>query len=112
MAEKVVFRQDPMSRARRRDDTFKRVMIEDTRPVPPEQPASYRESLALALDVLRDRGGQGEDGPLSLAADKLRRDEQNNAEMVDTLVRAGYNDIPAQIDASVIRRLLGYATPR
>jgi hypothetical protein len=80
----------------------------DTRPVAPAAPVSYREALATGIELLYEPGGE----IIKLAAEKLRRDEQNNAEMVDTLVRAGYTDIPAQIDASVIRRLLGYVTPR
>lgn len=80
----------------------------DTRPVPPASPVAYREALATALERIPVHDPQ----PIKHAADKLRRDEQNNAEMIDVLVRAGYNDIPAQIDASVIRRLIGYITPR
>ena len=49
---------------------------------------------------------------LELAAQTLDRDEQNNAEMVDLLVRAGYHDVPARVDAKLIRRLLGYITPQ
>ncbi len=80
----------------------------DTRTVPPASPVSYREALARALELMWTPGNEN----TKLAAEKLRRDEQTNAEMVDELVRAGYTDTPAQIDASVIRRLLGYITPR
>jgi hypothetical protein len=84
----------------------------DTRPVPPASPVVYREALARGLDNISVDRDSRDAERLTLAADKLRRDEQNNAEMIDVLVRAGYNDIPAQIDASVIRRLIDYITPR
>lgn len=84
----------------------------DTRPALPAQPMAYREALALGLHNIIIGNVSDPESVLKNAADKLRRDEQNNAEMVDVLVRAGYNDIPAQIDASVIRRLLDYVSPR
>lgn len=47
----------------------------------------------------------------ALAADILEHDEESNAEMIAVLEIAGYKDIPARIDATMIRRLLGYITP-
>lgn len=81
----------------------------DTRPA---TPVSMREALATGLLGITAGTTNDPETVIRTAVDKLRRDEQNNAEMVDVLVRAGYNDIPAQINASFIRRLLDYISPR
>lgn len=74
-------------------------------------PTPMRTALAAALMAIHN-SIEGQVRPqLKLAAEVLERDEQANAEMIDVLVRAGYKDVPARIDATVIRRLLGYITP-
>lgn len=85
----------------------------DTRPALPAAPVSYREVLArgVALVAATERVDEDSVDLLKLASEKLRRDEQNNAECIDILVRAGYAEIPAQVDANLIRRLIGYITP-
>jgi hypothetical protein len=78
----------------------------------PAQPVPYREALAKRLSqMVNPVNDFGKNQLLLNAAEKLRRDEQNNAECIDILVRAGYRDIPAQVNAELIRRLLGFITP-
>lgn len=74
------------------------------------QPAQLREAISFQLRETA-KLFPGAQSALTLAADTLERDERNNAEMIDVLMRAGYKDIPARIDATVIKRLLGYVTP-
>lgn len=84
-------------------------------PVRRKTDPQYREALADRLKEIASAGkfALGPDAAtLVLAANKLRRDELTNAEMIDVLTKAGYQDIPAQVDAALIRRLLGYITPR
>lgn len=85
----------------------------DTRPELPAQPVAYREVLArgVALVAATESVDENSVDLLKLASEKLRRDEQTNAECIDILVKAGYTDIPAQVDAKLIRRLIGYITP-
>jgi hypothetical protein len=77
----------------------------------PGEPVAMRNALAKTLRNL-GRYVPGMTETTQLAAETLERDEQNNAEMIAVLARAGYRDIPPRINAAVIRRLLGYATPQ
>lgn len=76
-----------------------------------DYPTQMRAALSARLVGIGKELKTVDKQVLELAAQTLDRDEQNNAEMVDVLVRAGYHDVPARIDAAVIRRLLGYITP-
>lgn len=76
------------------------------------EPAPMRSALSQRLMSLHDTIEAGVRPVLKLAAETLERDEQSNAEMIDILVRAGYKDIPVRINADLIRRLIGYITPR
>lgn len=76
----------------------------------PGQSIQMRSALAQAAQRMAAQW-PGERETLKLIAQTLERDEQNNAAMIHELTRAGYRDIPARVDATVIRRLLGYMTP-
>lgn len=80
----------------------------------PGKPVQSRFALAERLRVeAQSLGSFNVNGKaaLMMAAELLERDENNNAEMIAVLEISGYKDIPARIDATMIRRLLGYITP-